>query len=240
MENENQKTNKKGIGVIIAIIVLVLVIFAVVGGIFGYNLVQKGLLINEVNELVTKKNLSKDTIDVNDIKTSGDYAQVEKAIKTYLNNYAVEIQKIITIASDERISKLLSTDNYKNDGPEFTETLAFIDETTTNLNETSEKVFKLMEKEEMTKYIESYNLSSKYNELFETLMLDSETEKELQSAKTQLQSSVEALNKNLEVAKETINFLKENKNEWRISGTMVMFNNQNLVNQYNTLIKKLK
>lgn len=240
MENENQKSNKKSVGVIVAIIILVLVIFATVGGVFGYNLVQKGLLVNEVNELVSKKDLSKDTINVDDIKTSGNYAQVEKAIKTYLNDYAVEIQKMIKIASDERMSKLLSTENYKSDGPEFTETLTFIDETVKNLNETSEKAIKLMEKEEMIKYIESYNLSSKYNELFKTLMLDSETEKELQSAKTELQESLESLNKNLEVAKETINFLKEHKNEWRISGSMVMFNNQSLVNEYNTLIKKLK
>lgn len=237
---ENEKTNKKSMGVVIAVIVLVLVIFAVVGGVFGYNLVQKGLLVNEVNELVTKKNLSKDTIDVNDIKTSGNYAQVEKAIKTYLNDYAVEIQKMISIASDERLSKLLSTENYKNDGPEFTETLAFIDETTTSLNETSEKAMKLMEKEEMTKYIESYNLSAKYNELFQTLMLDADTEKELQTAKTELQEALDSLNKNLEVAKETINFLKEHKDDWHISGSMVMFNNQSLVNEYNTLIKKLK
>lgn len=240
MENENQKTNKKSVGIVIGIVVLVLIICAVGGGVFGYNLVQKGILVNEVNELVTKKNLSKDTINVDDIKTSGNYAQVEKAIKTYLNDYAVEIQKMIKIASDERMSKLLSTENYKNDGPEFTETLTYIDETTTSLKETSERAIKLMEKEEMTKYIETYNLSAKYNELFQTLMLDSETEKELQTAKTELQESLEALNKNLEVAKETINFLKDHKNDWHISGSMVMFNNQSLVNEYNTLIKKLK
>lgn len=237
---ENEKTNKKSTGVVIAVIVLVLVICAVVGGVFGYNLVQKGLLVNEVNELVSKKNLSKDTINVDDIKTSGNYAQVEKAIKTYLNDYGTEIQKMIKIASDERMSKLLSTENYKNDGPEFTETLAFIDETTTSLNETSEKAMRLMEKEEMNKYIESYNLSEKYNELFKTLMLDADTEKELQTAKTELQESLDALNKNLEIAKETINFLKEHKNDWHISGSMVMFNNQSLVNEYNALIKKLK
>lgn len=237
---ENEKANKKSMGVVIAIIVLVLAICAVVGGVFGYNLIQKGLLVNEVNELVSKKNLSKDTIDVEDIKTSGNYAKVEKAIKTYLNDYGTEIQKMIKIASDERMSKLLSTENYKNDGPEFTETLAFIDETTTSLNETSEKAMKLMEKEEMTKYIESYNLGAKYNELFQTLMLDADTEKELQTAKTELQESLDSLNKNLEIAKETINFLKEHKNDWHISGSMVMFNNQSLVNEYNTLIKKLK
>ncbi|MBQ2938134.1 MAG: hypothetical protein IJE05_04590 [Clostridia bacterium] len=236
-ENKNnQKINTK----IIAIVVVLVIIVAIIGGIVGNDLNQKAILVQEVNKLVKNTDLSSETIDVNDIKASGKYAEVEKAIKTYLNDYAVEVQKLVTICGDEKITKLLSIDNYKEDGPEFTETLAYIDEVTKQIDESSEKAIKLMEKDEMFKYIDNYDLSDKYKELYKTLMLDEETEKDLKEAQTQLQDTIDTLKSNLEVAKETLNFLKENKSEWQIQNNLVMFNNSSLLSQYNTLTRKLK
>ena len=45
---------------------------------------------------------------------------------------------------------------------------------------------------------------------------------------------------NLEVSKEILNFLKQNKSGWEISNDMVMFNSQTLLNQYNELASKLQ
>lgn len=239
MKEENKNNKKVNIKIIAAVVVLV-VIVAIIGGVVGRDAKQKAILVQEVNKLVKNTDLSSQTIDVNDIKASGKYAEVEKAIKTYLNDYAVEVQKLVSICSDKKITNLLSISNYKSDGPEFTETLAYIDEVTKQLNESSERAIKLMEKEEMFKYIDNYDVSDKYKELYKTLMLDEKTEKDLKEAQTQLQDTVDTLKNNLEVAKETLNFLKENKDAWEIKNSLVMFNDSSLLSQYNTLTRKLK
>lgn len=236
MKEENKKNNKKVIA--IAVVVALLVVIGV--GVKVYDTTQKGILVQEVNKLVKSGDLTADTIDVNDIKSSGEYAEVEKAIKTYLNDYAVEVQKLISISEDDRITNLLSITNYKEDGPEFTETLAYIEETTKQLDEASEKAIKLMGKDEMFKYIENYDLSDKYKELYKTLMLDEETESDLKEAQTELQDSVDKLKNNFQVATEILNFLKENKSDWQIQNNLVMFNNQTLLKQYNAYTSKLK
>lgn len=240
MEKEKKKTNKKLIVTVVTIIIILIIIGATIGGICGYNLMQKALLTSEINNITTNIDLTKDTIDTEQIITSGDYAKVEKAVKTYLNECGTEMQKMITIIQDERLTKLLSTENYEEDGPEFNETLTYIEETSKQLNESLEKVVKLMDKDEMLNYIESYELKNKYKELYKELMLDDETEKDLKENKEELQNSITELLDNLNVSKEIINFLKQNKAKWYISNNMVMFSSTKLVDEYNELVDKLK
>lgn len=240
MEKENSKEKKKCNKKYIAIILIVVIAVIALIGITGYNFMQEMILTNEVNELVENKDLTVDNIDINDIKTTGEYAKVEKAIKTYLNDFAVEIQKIITITGNEKIANLLTVENYKQDGPEFNETLSYIDETIKQLNEVSEKTLKLMEKDEMFKYIDNYGVEDKYKELYKTLMLNEETEKDLQEAQTELQDSINMLKNNLQVANDILDFLKQNKNKWTIDNDIVMFNSQKLLDQYNELVSKLQ
>lgn len=240
MEKENSKEKKKCNKKYIAIILIVAIAIIALIVITGYNFMQEMILTNEVNELVENKDLTVDNIDVNDIKTTGEYAKVEKAIKTYLNDFAVEIQKIITITGNEKIANLLTVENYKQDGPEFNETLSYIDETIKQLNEVSEKTLKLMEKDEMFKYIDNYGVEDKYKELYKTLMLNEETEKDLKEAQTELQDSINMLKNNLQVANDILDFLKQNKNKWTIDNDIVMFNSQKLLDQYNELVSKLQ
>lgn len=240
MEKEKKKTSKKFIVTLTIIILILVVVGAIIGGIFGYHTMQRALLVNEVNEITTNIDLTVDTINTENTITSGDYAKVEKAIKTYLNECGTEMQKMISIMKDERITKILSIENYREDGPEFSETLSYVEETSTQLSESLKKVVKLMDKEEMFNYIENYELDEKYKELYKELMLDEETENDLKESQEDLQNSITKLLDNLEVSKEILNFLKQNKSKWYISNDMVMFSSQKLVDQYNELVSKLQ
>lgn len=238
MEEKNKNIKNKT--VVVAAIVAVVAIVVVVGGMIGYDLNQKAILVSEVNKLVANKNLTVDSIDAENMKSTGKYAEVEKAIKTYLKEYAAEIQKITDIADDEKIKNILSIENYKSDGPEFNESLPYIEELEKNLSESSEKVIKLMDKEEILGYINNYDLSDKYKELYKTLMLDEKTEKDLEQSQTQLKDSIDEYKEFVQSIKDVLNFLKENKSEWEIQNNLVMFNSQSLLNQYNKLTSKLK
>lgn len=235
MSKKEGKKSKK-ILIIVSIIILAVIIL---GCVMGSQIIQEGALISEINDLVENVDLTTDTIDVNDIKTSGDYAKVETAVKTYLSDCAVEFKEMMAIINDEKLTNVLTVENYKNDGKEFNESLAYIDETINKLENISNKIDILMNKEEIMKYIQEYNLSESYNQLFEKLMFDEDTEKELQEAQTQIQLATIELKNTLEVEKETLKFLKQNKSNWTIENDTIVFYSQSLINQYNALIQKL-
>ena len=69
-----------------------------------------------------------------DIKSSGEYAIVETAIKKYLDDYATEVQILLSVKDDELLSGLLDSDNYLRDGPLFDESFEYIELTKNNFN----------------------------------------------------------------------------------------------------------
>ena len=56
-----------------------------------------------------------------EIKTKGSYAVVEQTLKEYLNETLETSKKAPEIIKTEDIEKLMSFENIKNDGPEFTQ-----------------------------------------------------------------------------------------------------------------------
>ena len=86
------------------------------------------------DELVEISNLTNVTpIDVDAINkkleetiTTGDYATVEKAMKSYLKDSFDNMVRIAELLNDERITGILTAENYQEDGPNFVETKAYI------------------------------------------------------------------------------------------------------------------
>ena len=91
-----------------------------------YNLRKE---INELSEL----DITKDRFN-SDLKTSGNYVLVEEAIKLYLDDYAVYLQDVLNVINSEEFRGLFSLDNYKNDGPEFNNSLNYIEKTKNKFN----------------------------------------------------------------------------------------------------------
>ena len=67
------------------------------------NLTNLKKEVNVINKLdITKDNYNRR------IKTSGDYALVEKTIKNYLNDYSKGVQEVKNTMSDTKLTKILS------------------------------------------------------------------------------------------------------------------------------------
>ena len=88
------------------------------------------------------------------MKTTGDYAKVEKTIKGYLDNYATDVQDIVSLMKDSKLTKILSYDNYEKDAYEFTESFKYLDEEKKSLNEKIDSLQKRSKKENIEKYID--------------------------------------------------------------------------------------
>ena len=93
------------------------------------------LVIRDATLLNTLKKEEKELLDLDitrsryqrNIQSRGSYAMVEETIKNYLDDYAVLLQDTLSVMDDEFLTKILSYDNYCNDGPDFNESFVYLD-----------------------------------------------------------------------------------------------------------------
>jgi len=226
---------KKKIGIIVGILVLVTI--AVIGYLASTDLAQAATLRKEI-AIIAESDITKDEIDM-EIKTKGDYAVVEQTIKEYMNTYSFTCKEVMTILEDEQMAEILSAENYKNDGPDFTTSKAYIATTRKNFNEKITLLIDMTSEETMKAAIEDKGLDENFKELYYELMLGEELKVDLQEAKTSLEESSTTVNNILDVQEKIINMLIENKGKWEVEDDQIVFSSQTLVNQYNGFISSL-
>lgn len=230
---------KKIITPIVIIILLILLCFV---GYKGYKTFQKykqeQLLITEINE-ISKLDPTKSDYNT-ELKTTGDYAIVEKTIKTYLTDFAVSLQDLINSMQDEKLSNILSIENYKSDGPEFTATKQFLEDSQKSFSEKFENIKKMCSEDYIMDAINKTNVNEYYINLYKTLMLgENKNDGVLDSAKSDIDETNNLITSLLTSSTNVINFLVENKNNWEISGNQILFLTQESLDTYNDLLSKL-
>lgn len=233
---------KKKVIIIVAVVIAVLAI--IIGG-FAYfmasDLKQEEKLateMTELNELLNKeefdKNLVKERLDR--IVTKGDYALVEKACKQYLSDVFNVSQKIADTLSNDSISKLLSIENYKTDGPEFNNTKKYIAETKQTLSELKDNYYELLTEEKVMSYINDKGLDSYYTDLYNKEVIgDLENERNDKTVDEAMNGIITLLDS----VEKIIDFLIENKNAWQVDGESLAFTSDSALNKYNELLEML-
>ncbi len=227
------------IGVIIAI---VLVIAVGIGILVVKDLKQEDILRQEMLEfenLTRAENIDLDQIDqrIREIKTTGDYGVLEKAMKDYLADVVNASVSIADVLNDERIVNTLTPQNYTDDGPDFVQTKQFLEEAKGKIQQYKTEVLKLLTNEGAMSYIENKNLDQYYIDLYKEIALSEDTALEADTA--DLETSLNEVTKILDIETQVINFLSENKNGWEIQGENIVFNSEALQNQYNEYINQL-
>ena len=230
---------KKKFLIIIAIIILILL------GIIGYyvfiDMQQEEKLETELTEISNLTNA--ETIDIDAINetlkrtvTTGDYEVVEQAFKQYLkDNFDNSIQ-IAEILNDEKITNLLTVENYKADGKEFVETKNYIASTRDTLENCKNKYTEFFTEEKAMSYINDKGLDSYYIDLYKQKYVgDIETENNDKTVENAIDEIISILNKSEEV----INFLIENQNSWEIRGENIVFNSESLSDEYDQLVENV-
>lgn len=228
------------IGVIIAIVLV-----AVVGiGILVVNdFRQEDILRQEMLEfenLTRAENIDLDQIDqkIREIKTTGDYGVLEKAMKDYLADVVNASVSIANVLNDGRIINALTPENYVEDGPDFVQTKQFLEEAKGEIEQYKEEVLTLLTNEGAMTYIEDKNLDQYYIDLYKEIALSEDTA--IEESNTELENSLDEMMKLLDVETQIINFLSENKDGWEIQGENIIFNNQTLQDQYNEYISQIQ
>ena len=232
---------KKRTKILIVVDIIVLIMIAGILYLVALDEKQNELLTEElaqINSYAQSENINNEELQaiLNRTVTTGDYAKIEVACKQYLTDLLDRQEKIKQILEDEELTKILSAENYQADGPEFVNTKQYITTTKTDLNQYMGELIQLLSKEKMVSYIEKQNIDASDIEIYEQDLAEQINEEEL---KDELQSSVGETTKILDIAEKVIDFLVENKQNWKVEGENIIFENVTLSDQYNTLIAEL-
>ena len=197
----------------------------------GFLVIRDATLLNNLKKEVStlsELDITKDRYN-SKIKSRGNYAIVEKAIKEYLDNYAVSLHDVSDIMNDEQLKTILSYDNYLKDGPEFIESLAYLSKTKEKFNKKIDKLINDLDEEIMKNYIN----------LYKELMLGDSMVQNFNETRDVLNKLKISVNNVFDVSLEVLNFLIVNKESWKVEDGEIKFLTNDLYNYYNILINKL-
>lgn len=230
------KNKKVLIGIIIAVAIIVIV------GIAVYTTMQNNKkqleILNEEAKKLSEMDLLNDNIDM-EIKTSGKYAIVEKTMKEYLNDTKQTMNELVELCNNSDLDNILSSDNISKDAPDFVGTKEKLSSFKIQINEYIEKCDNLLNKENIENAINDKGVDDYYKQLYKTLMFDEETATDLEETRKELKESAEEVNEVIEGLEKVINFLVENKTEWKVSDGKIQFNNLTKLKEYYNILSEI-
>lgn len=192
--------------------------------------------LTEINNLANATPIDVDAIydKLGETVTKGDYAILETAMKSYLKDSFDNAIRISELLNDERITEILTATNYQEDGPDFVETKAYITSTIQELETCKNNHQEYLTQEKAMSYIEDKNLDEYYVNFYKD-----EIVKDMESNDTTVADSIDEIIAILQNSEKVIDFLIANKNNWKIENDSIVFNNEDLSNQYMDLITQI-
>ena len=227
------------------VLIAVIIIVAIIVGVFAYfvfsDYKQEEKLKTELTEISTLSNSG--DMDINKVNemldrtvTKGDYAIVEKACKAYLRDSFDNIIKMAEVMNDSKITSVLTVYNYQEDGKEFVNTKSYITTTRQTLEDCKAKYVEFFTEEKAMSYINDKGLDSYYTDLYKNEFVG---DIESQYTDKTVENSINEILDILNIYEEVINFLVENKNNWEIQDSNIVFNSQSLSDKYSEIVNKL-
>ena len=209
----------------------------------GFLVIRDATMLHELKKevyVLSTMDIQRERFD-RPLKSKGNYAIVEKTIKDYLDDYASFIQEDLSyILLDSRLSTILSYENYKTDGPEFSESLSFLKETRDSFNDKVNALIVNLDDDNIKNIIYEKTNDPYYQDLYNQLILQPSFENSFEETKDYLLNMKIKVNNTLDVSKDVLNFLIQNKDSWKLEEGEIRFLTQDLYNQYMGYISKLK
>lgn len=230
------KIKKKTI-LMILVIVAILVLIAL-GGFFGYQKYQEYLLSRETDK-IGNLDILKDQVDM-EVYTTGDYAVVEKTMKNYISNYGKISQQVITLIDDETLKNLLTVERIEQDGKEFHDTLTYLEKKKTDIENTMNQMITMTSDQEIMNAIKKEKVSVSYQNLYRKMMLDSDIATALKQEQNNLIDTKEKTIAFIDNYIKIFEFLKENGSSYMVSDGQILFQNESLYQQYQSLVNSLQ
>lgn len=139
------------------------------------------------------------------------------------------------VMEDERLVKVLSAENYQKDGPDFVETKNFLAKAKTVLSEDLNKLQEYFTEEKAMSYLDK-NIDDYYKDYYKKEVIGEVDN--INDDKT-IENSINDLVSLITDEEAIINFLINNKGNWKIDNNEIVFYTNSLTDQYNNLLSKI-
>lgn len=229
----NKKSNKN---VVIAIIVVAVIAVIALVMVFGTRVANKVKLNQELAGIL------KGEIKVNNTepKTSGNFGKVEQSVKEYFKEYTELQEQITARIEDERIQKMLTAENYEQDGPEFVESKKYIEEQQQELNNEIERLKNLTSEEGIMTKIEDKKVSEYYKKMYKDYFFGGQDlSKDFEEVCKELDLSKQIMDTLYGNEIKILDFLTENKDHWKMQNSRIVFDSASILAQYNSFRTQL-
>ena len=223
--------------ILIFIGVIVLIVVALVAYTVVSDLKQEEVLKQEIVN-VSNKDILTDNFEV-EVKTTGDYAYVEEAVKQYYKDLSDSAKKINYYLNDEELTNILAPENLEKNRPDFDENKELLNEVRQNTTDALNKISDLCEEETIKNLLDKDKVDKYYIDLYEDLMYTDKDLKELQQTKQEMDTLSKNLNLFLDKVEEMLTFLETNNNYWYIENNQIYLETEALVDEYNNLYNEL-
>lgn len=208
----------------------------------GFFVIRDATMVNVIEKETDKLaalDLATDRFNLK-VKTKGKYGDVEDNMKSYLDDIALSLQKTLLVVKNPELTKILSFENYKNDGPDFTKSLSFLEKSSNDFNTNIDSILKRLEDKSIKNYGKKNIDEDYYRKLFNQFMLRDDMKEKYNKTSLLLKESKSNVNHIFEISYQTLTFLVNHKDEWQLENNEIQFKTDELMNQYNSLIGSLK
>ena len=220
------------------LVVVAILILVACGGYFGYQKYQEYLLSRETDK-IGNLDILNDKVDTK-IYTSGDYAIVEKTMKDYISDYGKVSQQVIALVDDDTLKNLLTVERIEQDGKEFNETLTYLNQKKTDIETVMNQMIAMTSDQEIMNAIKKTNVPVSYQNLYRKMMLDSDIAGALKQEQNDLIDTREKTIAFIDDYIKIFEFLKANGSSYMVSNGQILFQNESLYQQYQTLVNNLQ
>jgi len=239
MENKRKpkKTVKKvllAIGLIVALLLAIIIITVI------KQLQEEETLKNEIISY-SNKDLATDNFKI-EIKTTGDCAYIEEAIKKYYKELSDNVKEINSYLTKEEFTKILSAENLSKDHPDFILSHATVTNTKTKMKKLLSNIEKMCDEKTLDSLIDKEKLSDReyYYDLYKELMYTKQDLKELRKVKDQMKELSMTLTEFLDKIDEMLTYLQINDNEIEYQNTNLFFKSEKTLTEYKKLLAELQ
>ena len=213
---------------------LVVDILLVVGIVFVCSATLTTSLEKEVNSLASL-DFYKDRFNT-EIKSDGNYGKVEEAIKMYLDDYALRVQNILNNIDYEKLDGFTSKEYLKSSI--FENDLLYLENLKKEfnvgiddlINETDDVIYN-----NVYNYIDNFYFVKLYNKVVDEKIIEV-----INDNRNDLNFKKSMINYYIDSIYNYINFLKQNSNNYIVTGGNIWFNNNELKVEYFNLLEKIK
>lgn len=222
---------KKTVIAMIVIIVLIITLICVTFLFNNFEEEQLQILTQESNKLL-QQDLSNETIDM-EIKTSDDYAKVEKSIKEYLSKIQNIYLKMNNLNDEIDLDSIFSGQNI--DEKNLDKIDSIIDDYRQKSKDYLEEYINITKEESIIENVNSINILKRktyYIDLYKTVMLSDTMKNQYLNMQNSIEASKDDLYDKLNIVSKIKQYLDEHSKYWSIKDNKITFTNTNTMVEY--------